>query len=590
MSDQTVTQRPIRKLPISLSNQIAAGEVVERPASILKELIENSIDAGAKLIRIEIQHAGLEKINVTDDGHGIPVGELRLAVSPHATSKIYSPMQLGRINTLGFRGEALASIASVSKFEIISRIVDDDTAWKLDYSTSKNSVYEEHDILNLEVTAIAHSVGTTVIANNIFYNTPARKKYLRSERTEYLHIERIIKQLILSEFNSAFTFIHNSKEIYRLQQASDQQAKSRRILKICGKSFYDNSLVINFEASGMSLTGWLGRGDYSRASADIQYFYINGRIIRDRVIFHAIRSAYKAVLPEGRYVAYVLYLTISTESIDVNVHPTKHEVRFNDMRLVHDFLSHVITQAITLNNVENNKSIINEQNRISEVDHLYGNYSRDSFNSYAEKTHKKINNNSRQQKTDNTFFGKLIKVLTTEYLLTENNSGIYFIDIKKAQSQLMNINLIQSFQDTNRVLKPLLFPQSISLDKKQIDILEHNIKLLNNCGLDYSISGLDSVLLRSVANELSNIDYPKLLKAITIILIDEQNISTQDLISKFCIPEIIISTSYNSEQAELLLSRLNNMDDIVLKNQIRNCWQVMSLDDIGNLFNNIKNK
>ncbi len=578
MSDHTVSKNPIRKLPISLSNQIAAGEVVERPASILKELIENSIDADASRIRIEIQQAGLEKISVTDDGHGIPAGELCLAVSPHATSKIYSQDQLGHINTLGFRGEALASIASVSKFEIISKVADDDNAWKLDYSNDTESSYDQHDLDKLKLVPIAHPIGTTVTANKIFYNTPARKKYLRSERTEYLHVERTIKQLILSDFNSAFTFLHNEREVFRFQHAHDEQEKSRRVLKICGKAFYDNTVTLNFQSSGMTLTGWLAKGGYSRASADVQYFYINGRIIRDRVIFHAIRQAFKDTLPEGRYVAYVLYLTISTEFIDVNVHPTKHEVRFNDMRQVHDFLSHVITQALNSNQKsETNLNVapMYENKNYNEMSH----YMAESASEYLSKDSNKH--------IKGCFFGELLKVIEQRYLLTEYNSNIALINIKKAQSYLILSSLSREFKGNTIISKPLLIPESISLDEKLVDYLERNLAVINKTGINATVSGLNTVLLRAIPVVLSNVNYAKLFENIASFFIEnkvsDDESERDDLLAVICSADIIDVSKFNKEIAKSLLFELNNIDAGLLMLENKSWWHTISADDLDNL-------
>ncbi len=581
MSDHTISKNPIRKLPISLSNQIAAGEVVERPASILKELIENSIDSGANQIRIDIQQAGLEKISVTDNGCGIPANELHLAVSPHATSKIYSQEQLGHINTLGFRGEALASIASVSKFEITSKVAEDDTAWRLDYSNKNKSSYDEQDVNNLKLTPMAHPIGTTVTANKIFYNTPARKKYLRTERTEYLHVERVIKQLILSDFNSAFVFIHNEREVYRFQQASDQSAQARRILKICGKSFYDNSVTLNFKASGMTLTGWLAKGNYSRASADTQYFYINGRIIRDRVIFHAIRLAFQDKIPEGRYVAYVLYLTIGTEFIDVNVHPTKHEVRFDDMRLVHDFLTHVITQALNSNSFNDDNNIKEQRDDVDLVSEIKPNYYTAS---------KAKENESRQQtsnKLSQVFFGTILTIFKQRYALTEHQSDIKLIDIKKAQSYLTALNLTEQFTNGLIQSKPLMIPMSITLEQKQIDVIDNKICFLNELGIELTVTGLNSLLLRNIPVALTGIDYITLFKNIAIFLLDSATIEIKvsNLIPVLCHADLIDNHNINFDYALALVTNLNKLDKTLLLSHDINWWQLLSIDDFERLLN-----
>ncbi len=580
MSNHIPSKNPIRKLPISLSNQIAAGEVVERPASILKELIENSIDAGAKHIRIDIVQAGLERISVTDDGHGIPANELCLAVSPHATSKLHTQEQLGHINTLGFRGEALASIASVSKFEILSRVADDDTAWKLDYSNENSASYDLHDLEKLKPVPIAHPIGTTVSANNIFYNTPARKKYLRTERTEYLHVERVIKQLLLSDFNTGFTFIHNEREIYRLQQALDQQSKARRVLKICGKTFYDNTVSLNFEASGMRLTGWLAKQNYSRSSADIQYFYINGRIIRDRFIFHAIRSAFSDKIPEGRYVAYILYLTINTESIDVNVHPTKHEVRFVEMRIVHDFLTHVITKALNFNitNEPNLKYLTDNFPVVGNTNHNVIRDSSSDYNIHSEK----IRPPSFEY---NFFFGKILKILEHRYIMIDSNNALIVIDTLKAQSYIKLYNLKLEFKDDKIKPKPLLIPSSITLKKNQIDSLESQVNTLNNLGIEFTVTGIESLLLRAIPVVLRNVDYCKLLRNMANFLIENSQFQINELLAILCSSELVVTSKFDFEAATLLIIELNELNNTAVMANENIWWHNIEPDDLTSLFN-----
>jgi len=578
MTDHIISNNPIRKLPISLSNQIAAGEVIERPASILKELIENSIDAGANHIRVEIKQAGLESICVSDNGFGIPASELCLAVSPHATSKIFSQEQLGHITTLGFRGEALASIASVSKFEIISRVADDDTAWKLDYSNQNTASYDQQDLDELKLIPIAHPIGTTVTANKIFYNTPARKKYLRTERTEYVHVEKIIKQLMLSDFNAAFVFIHNDREIFRFQKASDEQAKARRVLKVCGKSFYDNTVTLNFQASGMTLKGWLATGNYSRASADIQYFYINGRIIRDRVIFHAIRLAFKDTLPEGRYVAYVLYLTINTESIDINVHPTKHEVRFSDMRIVHDFLSYVISQALS----SNKTNVINTQHS-SDLEHGIKNSVENSISesiiNYSDKSVNSITLTNKFNNNTDNFFGDILKVVQQRFILTEYKDDITLINIKKAQSFLMECKLVQQYKDNDIIAKPLLIPFSMSLEQHEVDLLESNLHLLNKAGIEITTTGLTTVMLRSIPIVLTTINYSILFQNITEFLLENVSLELNVLLPVLCLSNSVDTLNYDTEHASLLLSELNKFDKALLLSECKKWWYTITVND-----------
>ncbi len=324
----------IQRLSPQLANQIAAGEVVERPASVVKELVENSLDAGADEILIEAEQGGVRLLRVRDNGAGVHAEDLVLAVSRHATSKIGKPRDLFSIRSLGFRGEALASIASVSRFTLTSRRADSEVGWSLDGDGS------------VPPRPCAHPLGTTVEVRDLFHSVPARRKFLRAERTELEHLEETVRRLALGHFDVAFTLRHNGRTLFSLRAASDPREHERRLMALLGRQFIDHALALDFSAAGLRLTGWIGRGDYARPQSDIQYVYLNGRVIRDKVVNHALRQAYEGRLEQGRFPAFVLYLTLDPAQVDVNVHPTKHEVRFREARLVHDFLVSAVRDAL----------------------------------------------------------------------------------------------------------------------------------------------------------------------------------------------------------------------------------------------------
>ncbi len=329
----------IRVLDPRLANQIAAGEVVERPASVVKEIVENAIDAGGRRIEIELESGGTRLIRVRDDGSGIGEEDLPLALSRHATSKIASLDDLEDVASLGFRGEALASISAVSRLELISNAADDPTGgWR---------VVAEGREMAPRVTPAPHPRGTSVLVRDLFFNTPARRKFLRTEKTEFGHVEEAFRRLALSRFDIAWLLRHNQKVVHQLPAAADdQRGHERRIAALLGKRFIDESLHLDIEASGLRLWGWVGLPTHSRAQADQQYFFVNGRVVRDRLVAHAIRQAYRDVLFHGRHPVFVLYLELDPRVVDVNVHPTKHEVRFRDGRLVHDFLFSSLHRAL----------------------------------------------------------------------------------------------------------------------------------------------------------------------------------------------------------------------------------------------------
>ncbi len=329
MSELIAAQR-IHVLDPRLANQIAAGEVVERPSSVTKELIENAIDAGSQRIEVEIEQGGARLIKVRDDGIGISEHDLPLALARHATSKINSLEDLEGVSSLGFRGEALASISSVSRLELISNAEEDPRqGWR---------VVAEGRGMEARVTPAPHPRGTSVSVRDLFFNTPARRKFLRTEKTEFAHVEEAFRRQALSRYDVAWVLRHNQKVIHQLPPGTTPAARERRIASLLGKSFIEHARYIEREAGGLRMSGWVGLPTHSRSQADQQYFFVNGRVVRDRLVAHAVRQAYRDVLYNGRHPVFVLYLELDPDVVDVNVHPTKHEVRFRDGRMVHDFL------------------------------------------------------------------------------------------------------------------------------------------------------------------------------------------------------------------------------------------------------------
>ncbi len=326
----------IRQLPETLINQIAAGEVVERPASVVKELVENALDAGALRVDVELEEGGIRLIRVRDDGCGIPAGELALALTRHATSKIASLDDLEGVLTLGFRGEALPSIAAVSRFSLTSRRADAAHATRVEVEAGQA----------LPPTPAQHPAGTQVEVRDLFYCVPARRRFLRAERTEFGHVDELLRALALAHMDRQIRLAHNGKQVRLYRPAVDEASRQRRLAEALGADFPAQSLGIDHAAAGLRLSGWIGLPTASRSQADQQYFFVNGRAVRDRVVAHAVRQAYADVLFHGRHPAFVLYLEIDPRRVDVNVHPAKHEVRFRDGRLVHDFIFRSLHEAL----------------------------------------------------------------------------------------------------------------------------------------------------------------------------------------------------------------------------------------------------
>ncbi|AGV17735.1 DNA mismatch repair endonuclease MutL [Vibrio alginolyticus] len=327
----------IKILPARLANQIAAGEVVERPASVIKELVENSLDSGATRIDIDIEKGGAKLIRVRDNGKGIAKDELGLALSRHATSKIHTLDDLEAIMSLGFRGEALASISSVSRLTLTSRPAAQEEAW---------SAYSEGRDMQVKLKPAAHPIGTTVEVLDLFFNTPARRKFLRTEKTEFAHIDELLKRIALSRFDVTINVRHNGKIIRQYRAAKNQLQTEKRIAAVCGNAFVRHMLRIELEHQGLKLHGWITTPEGARQQSDLQYCYVNGRMMRDKLINHAIRQSYEMSLKPDQFAAYVLFIELDPHQVDVNVHPAKHEVRFHQARLVHDFIYQALTDAL----------------------------------------------------------------------------------------------------------------------------------------------------------------------------------------------------------------------------------------------------
>jgi DNA mismatch repair protein MutL len=323
---------PIQILPTELVNQIAAGEVIERPASVLKELVENSLDAGARRIEVEAEEGGVRLLRVRDDGCGMAADELALALTRHATSKIACFDDLMQVRSLGFRGEALPSIASVAALTLSSRVADADSGWQARTGAVPQPA--------------PHPPGTTVEVRDLFYNVPARRKFLKAERTEYEHLETVLQRLALARFDAAFSLRHNGRQVWRWEAAVDEAARERRVAAALGAEFMAQAIPVRHAAAGLALSGWISRPTFSRGQADQQHVYVNGRMVRDKLLNHALRQAYQDVLFHGRHPLWLLYLELDPARVDVNAHPQKFEVRFRDARLVHDFLRHALSDAL----------------------------------------------------------------------------------------------------------------------------------------------------------------------------------------------------------------------------------------------------
>ena len=327
---------PIQLLPDTLISQIAAGEVIERPASVVKELVENALDARARRVEVELERGGCGLIRVRDDGIGIDPAEMALALARHATSKIASLEDLARVLTLGFRGEALPSIASIARVSLLSREVEQPHAWSV----------EVHDGAVSAPVPASHPPGTSVEVRDLFFNVPARRKFLRSESTEYQHTVRMLERLALSRFDVAFTLLHNGKTIWALPPAVSAAERLQRVAKVCGDEFAAHVMEVRYDSEDLRLSGWLALPTFSRSQSDLQFSFLNGRFVRDKLLAGAVRLAYQDTMFHGRFCAYLLYLDMDATQVDVNAHPQKLEVRFRDSRRIHEFVFRTLERAL----------------------------------------------------------------------------------------------------------------------------------------------------------------------------------------------------------------------------------------------------
>ncbi|MFC3715314.1 DNA mismatch repair endonuclease MutL [Luteimonas soli] len=520
----------IQQLPDTLINQIAAGEVVERPASVVKELVENALDAGAHRVDIDLEEGGVRLIRIRDDGGGIAAGELPLAVSRHATSKIASLDDLEAVATLGFRGEALPSIASVSRFTMSSRRDDDAHGASL-----------QVDGGNLgEVAPKPHPRGTTVEVRDLFYNVPARRKFLRAERTELGHIEEWLRSLALARPDVELRVSHNGKPSRRYK-GDGQLFSGERLGETLGEEFAKHALRIEHEAAGLRLHGWIAQPVYSRASADQQYLYVNGRSIRDRSVAHAVKQAYADVLFHGRQPAYVLFLELDPTRVDVNVHPAKHEVRFRDARLVHDFVYRTLHDALAetragigvavSTHVSGDSSALPQSTDRLPAWAMQRSQSDlslridDARSTYAQLYATPTANVDGQggaaaplpalpESQDERIppLGYAVAQLHGIYVLAETGDGLIVVDMHAAHERIGYEKLKTAHDGEGLRTQPLLVPQTVAVSEREADVAEREAATLADLGFEVSRTGPQSLLLRSVPALLAHGDTEALLR------------------------------------------------------------------------------
>ncbi|MBN7771140.1 DNA mismatch repair endonuclease MutL [Marinobacter daepoensis] len=618
----------IQLLSPRLANQIAAGEVVERPASVVKELVENALDAGAGRVDVEIEQGGTKLIRVRDDGFGIAETDLPLALSRHATSKILTLDDLEAVASLGFRGEALASISSVSRLTLTSRTEQQEAAARVEV--------EGRD-MDARISPAAHPVGTTVEVRDLFFNTPARRKFLRTEKTEFNHVEECVRRQALSRFDTGFTLRHNQRVVQSLRPAESDLDKERRIGSLCGQQFIDNAVVIDAEATGLRLWGWVALPTFSRSQADLQYFFVNGRVIRDKLVAHAVRQAYRDVLYNNRHPAFVLYLEVDPATVDVNVHPTKHEVRFRDGRLVHDFIFRTLHRALAdvrpddhlrgaaaqsfgrepvvevsggvpeggggvqtpwpetaaSNGYPVSQGAQPQQEwRASDQMAFYQSLNEGGgvSSGQASASVSQVSVTPPMEEGDEPPLGYAVAQLHGIYILAQNRAGMIVVDMHAAHERITYERMKRALAEQDIKSQPLLVPLSMAVSQKEAALTETHGDELQQLGLQIERIGPETLAVRQIPALLRGADTEQLVRDILADLIehgqsDRVEAVTHELLGTMaCHGSVRANRQLTIPEMNSLLRDMEATERSGQCNHGRPTWTLMTMSELDKLF------
>jgi len=615
----------IQLLSPRLANQIAAGEVVERPASVIKELLENSLDSGAKRIEVDVEQGGVKLLKVRDNGSGISADDLPLALARHATSKIRELEDLEQVMSLGFRGEALASISSVARLTLTSRTEGAEQAWQVE---------TEGRDMQPRVQPAAHPVGTSVEVRDLFFNTPARRKFLKTEKTEFDHLQEVIKRLALARFDVAFHLRHNGKTMLGLHEAPDELSRARRVASVCGAAFLEQSLPIDIERNGLHLWGWVGLPTFSRSQADLQYFYVNGRMVRDKLVAHAVRQAYRDVLFNGRHPTFVLFLEIDPSVVDVNVHPTKHEVRFRDGRMVHDFLYGTLHRALGEVRPEDQlaaPATVSEmlrptgqaagefgpQGEIGLAASLLqpapsGSVWRSPGAGYQGARPDSALPAAEAQGAYREFFapmattpapaglpeaqgdipplGYAIAQLKGIYILAENVQGLVVVDMHAAHERITYERLKVAMASEGLRGQPLLVPESIAVSQREADCAEEHAEWFLRLGFELQRLGPETLAIRQIPALLKQAEATRLVQDVLGDLLeygttDRIQAHLNELLGTMaCHGAVRANRRLTLPEMNALLRDMEHTERSGQCNHGRPTWTQMGMDDLDKLF------
>ena len=583
----------IRVLPSQLIDQIAAGEVVERPAAVIKELIENALDAGATRIDLEIEQGGTRLIRVTDNGSGIESDELSLALSRHATSKISDLDDLESLTTLGFRGEALPSIASVARMKLTSRIRQANQAWSLVCDGGELS----------QAKPAAHPVGTSVEVRDLFFNTPARRKFLRTERTEFSHLDSVVKNLALARFDVAFSLKHNQRGQFVLPKAADRAEREARIAALCGEEFLQHATWFERELEGMRLEGWVAAPTFSRSQPDLQFTFVNGRFVRDKLLRHAVRHAYRDVLYQSRHPACVLFLSIDPRRVDVNAHPAKLEIRFRDSRTVHDFvfrtiesvLAHPAAAAGDERRAPTDSAALNQSIGSQTNDRLPPAPSARDLLPLYQRLHAPspppaIAERAGAATSAGLDLGVALAQLGGIYVLAEVEQGLIVVDMHAAHERITYEAMKDEFGASRLKAQSLLVPVDLKVAEREADQIEASHATLTQLGFEITRRGPDEIRVAAVPRLLADTSIESLVRDVIADLVGDGATTRVDSAADALLADMACHSSVRAnrrltlEEMNALLRQMEQTPRIDQCNHGRPTWTRITLGELDRLF------
>jgi DNA mismatch repair protein MutL len=586
----------IRTLPSQLIDQIAAGEVVERPASVVKELVENSLDAGARAIAVDVEGGGASLIRIVDDGVGIPPDELALALSRHATSKIATLDDLEGLVSLGFRGEALPSIGSVARLTMTSRERGTEHAWQIVCDGGELGAARP----------AAAPVGTTVEVRDLFFNTPARRKFQRSEKTELAHVDSVLRNLALARFDVGFRLANNGRTVFELPPAADRGAQEARVAEVCGPEFMEHARWFSRTIEGLTVSGWLAAPAFSRSQADLQFTFVNGRYVRDKLLRHAVRLGFKDVLFQARQPAYVLYVVIDPRRVDVNAHPAKLEIRFRDSRLVHDFVFRSVESALaaTLDSVPGvsaNAPVRGTQLVAAAAAPAYrdgrqsslglGTPSVRDYVPLFDRLHARAAP-AAPGADDGVVppLGYAVAQIGGTYVLAENAAGLVIVDMHAAHERISYERLKLAVAERRVDAQPLLVPMTLEVTAQEADLVEELDAELAAVGLAIVRRGPSAVAVTAVPALLEGSAVEPLVRDLLSDLKSGMGVERVDavinemLATMACHSAVRANRRLTLAEMNALLREMERTERSEACNHGRPTWTQVTLEDLDRLF------